>query len=132
MNQGIARAVAILLASAVVCDARAAAGDRLDAVASCYRALSLSPPAIEDSHAYFVLLDQTTVFDASLQQCAGAAVDPFKLMTEQRVRIVRRAQRTHSLTQWIAHHSRRVSRGLVTAACLCVPHCSSSVQACVA
>lgn len=47
--------------------------NRLDAVASCYRTLSISPPAAEESRAYFVLLDQTTVFDASLKQTISTA-----------------------------------------------------------
>jgi hypothetical protein len=84
MTNGAQRAVAILLASAVACGSTATsvatptatpppASNRLDAVASCYRALSVSPPAIEDSHAYFVLLDQTTLFDTSLQQTITTA-----------------------------------------------------------
>jgi hypothetical protein len=89
MNHGAQRTVAILLAAAAVGASSAAAGDarsgvaaapaplaafdRLDAVASCYRALALAPPAMEDSHAYFVLLDQTTLFDASLKQTITTA-----------------------------------------------------------
>lgn len=62
-----------LSAIAAAADATVPTFNRLDAVASCYRALSLSPPAVADSHAYFVLLDQTTAFDASLQQTIMSA-----------------------------------------------------------
>jgi len=58
---------------AAAASAPVAAFNRLDAVASCYRALSVSPPAVDDSHAFFVLLDQTTVFDASLKQTITTA-----------------------------------------------------------
>ena len=47
--------------------------NKLDAVASCYRALSLPLPAAEETRAYFVLVDQTTVFDASLKQTISTA-----------------------------------------------------------
>jgi hypothetical protein len=47
--------------------------NKLDAVASCYRAVSLPLPAAEETHAYFVLVDQTTLFDASLKQTISAA-----------------------------------------------------------
>ena len=83
MRNGAQRNVAMLLAAAAVSASFAATAedpsgvppalDRLDAVASCYHALSLSPPAIEDGHAYFVLLDQTTLFDASLKQTITTA-----------------------------------------------------------
>ena len=59
---------AILLASAAAIAPVGAPLNRLDAVASCYRALAVAPPAVEDTRAYFLLVDQTVVFDASLKQ----------------------------------------------------------------
>jgi hypothetical protein len=65
--------MAALAASGIARAQESPAFNRLDAVVSCYRALSLPAPPVSDSRAYFVLVDQTTIFDASLRQTISTA-----------------------------------------------------------
>lgn len=57
--------------------------NRLDAIASCYRLLNLPAPAAPPQRAFYLLIDQTTVFDESLRQTVlNAAIRNLRPATE--------------------------------------------------
>lgn len=74
---------ALLAGTAIAEDAAPQVANPMEAIASCYTMTQVAPPSRPAQRAFFVLIDQTTLFDAGLKQSVlNAAVHNLQPATE--------------------------------------------------